>query len=111
MTLHGVPLGDYFSLHLKYQIEDVPLKSQGQNVHVFFGISWLKSTRHQKKITKNIVVNLQERLKGMFVNLEEGVRNGEREVYEQQRIRQCVVTSVFLYHPGCPLRLGASCNI
>ncbi|CAM8887558.1 unnamed protein product [Rhodiola kirilowii] len=76
MTLHGVPLGDYFSLHLKYQIEDVPLKSQGQNVHVFFGISWLKSTRHQKKITKNIVVNLQERLKGMFVNLEKEYATG-----------------------------------
>uniref|UniRef100_A0A7N0UD40 C2 and GRAM domain-containing protein n=1 Tax=Kalanchoe fedtschenkoi TaxID=63787 RepID=A0A7N0UD40_KALFE len=77
MTLHGVPLGDHFTLHLKYQIEDLPPRSQGQNVHVFFGISWLKSTRHQKRITKNIVVNLQERLKVQFITLEKEYAAGK----------------------------------
>ncbi|KAK6149609.1 hypothetical protein DH2020_017134 [Rehmannia glutinosa] len=27
MTLHGVPLGDYFTLHLRYQVEDLPSRS------------------------------------------------------------------------------------
>ncbi|KAK0596628.1 hypothetical protein LWI29_017511 [Acer saccharum] len=65
LTLHGVPLGDYFNLHLRYQGEDTPSKP-GCSVHVFAGIAWLKSTRHVKRITKNIIENLEERLKVMF---------------------------------------------
>lgn len=107
MTLHGVPLGDYFTvwilyplgclrfslicihvyvciksfcywlfslvflqLHLKYQVEEVPLRSSVCSVNVQFGASWLKYTKHQKRITKNIVSNLQERLSVMFSELE-----------------------------------------
>lgn len=69
MTLHGVPLGDYFTLHLKYQIED-QLTRVGCKVQVYFGIAWLKSTKHQKRITKNIRSKLQERLMVMFSILE-----------------------------------------
>ncbi|TXG69815.1 hypothetical protein EZV62_004750 [Acer yangbiense] len=65
LTLHGVPLGDYFNLHLRYQGEDTPSKP-GCSVHVFAGIAWLKSTKHVKRITKNIIENLEERLKVMF---------------------------------------------
>lgn len=70
MTLHGVPLGDYFNLHLRYQIEDLPSKSKGCNVQVSLGIAWLKSTKHQKRITKNILKNLQDRLKDIFCVVE-----------------------------------------
>ncbi|XP_057417634.1 C2 and GRAM domain-containing protein At1g03370-like isoform X2 [Lotus japonicus] len=66
MNFHGVPLGDYFNLHLRYQIDDSPGEAQGCKVKVFFGIEWLKSTKHQKRITKNILKNLQERLKLTF---------------------------------------------
>ncbi|KAJ4977038.1 hypothetical protein NE237_002144 [Protea cynaroides] len=66
MTLQGVPLADYFNLHLRYQVEDHPLKSKGCQVKVFFGIAWVKSTSHQKRLTINILSNLQERLKLMF---------------------------------------------
>lgn len=70
MTLHGVPLGDYFNLHLRYQVEDVSSRSMGCSVQVYFGIAWLKYTRHQKRISKNILQNLQERLLVMFSVLE-----------------------------------------
>ncbi|GER52820.1 C2 calcium/lipid-binding and GRAM domaincontaining protein [Striga asiatica] len=76
MTLHGVPLGDYFTLHLRYQVEDLPSRSVGCNVQVHFGVAWLKDTRHQKRITKNIVSNLQERLKVMFSVLEKEYVSG-----------------------------------
>ncbi|XP_029129807.1 C2 and GRAM domain-containing protein At1g03370 [Cajanus cajan] len=66
MNFHGVPLGDYFNLHTRYQVEDLPQKTKNCKVHVFFGIEWLKSTKHHKRITKNIVKNLQERLKLIF---------------------------------------------
>ncbi|KAH1054876.1 hypothetical protein J1N35_032941 [Gossypium stocksii] len=64
MTLHGVPLGDYFNLHLRYQIED--LKAKGCSVRVLTGIAWLKSTKHRKRIAKNILSNLEDRLKEFF---------------------------------------------
>ncbi|KAJ8770312.1 hypothetical protein K2173_013266 [Erythroxylum novogranatense] len=62
-TLHEVPLGDYFNIHLKFQIEDTSSKPKSCYVQVSFGIAWLKSTKHQKKITKNILSNVQDRLK------------------------------------------------
>ncbi|KAL9236557.1 hypothetical protein vseg_011211 [Gypsophila vaccaria] len=67
LTLHGVPLGDYFNLHLRYQIEE---RSKGCSVKVLFGIAWSKSTRHQKKTSKNIMSNLQDRLKVMITTVE-----------------------------------------
>ncbi|KAG6394175.1 hypothetical protein SASPL_144756 [Salvia splendens] len=97
MTLHGIPLGDYFTvstlncfpalvrlcalltrlqLHLRYQVEDLPSRSVGCSIQVYFGIAWLKYTRHQKRITKNIVSNLQERLKVMFSVLEKEYVSG-----------------------------------
>lgn len=102
MTLHGIPLGDYFTvhtntvhnffaysfsavlqlscssfqLHMRYQVEDLPSRSVGCSVQVHFGIAWLKYTRHQKRITKNIVSNLQERLKVMFSVLEKEYVSG-----------------------------------
>ncbi|CAL0334535.1 unnamed protein product [Lupinus luteus] len=66
MNLHGVPLGDYFNIHLRYQVEDLPPKAKGCKVQVFFGVEWLKSTKLQKRITKNILQKIQGRLKLTF---------------------------------------------
>ncbi|XP_073061559.1 C2 and GRAM domain-containing protein At1g03370-like isoform X1 [Primulina eburnea] len=76
MTLHGVPLGDYFTLHLRYQVEDLPSRSVGCNVQVYIGIAWLRYTIYQKRITKNILSNLQDRLKIMFSVLEKEYISG-----------------------------------
>ncbi|XP_041027805.1 C2 and GRAM domain-containing protein At1g03370-like isoform X1 [Juglans microcarpa x Juglans regia] len=70
MTLHGIPLGDNFNLHLRYQIEDLPPKTKCCMVRVFFGIAWLKSTKNQKRITKDILENMQDRLKTIFCVVE-----------------------------------------
>ncbi|KAL5157814.1 C2 and GRAM domain-containing protein [Glycine soja] len=66
MNLHGVPLGDYFNIHLRYQIEDLPPKAKGCRVQVLFGMEWLKSSKNQKRLTKNILENLLERFKVTF---------------------------------------------
>ncbi|KAG4929143.1 C2 and GRAM domain-containing protein [Glycine max] len=65
-NFHGVPLGDFFNLHLHYLIEDLSPKANSCKVQVLFGTEWLKCTKHQKRITKNILKNLQERLKLTF---------------------------------------------
>ena len=33
---------------------------------MFFGIEWLKSSRHQKRIAKKILSSLEDRLRVMF---------------------------------------------
>ncbi|KDP35532.1 hypothetical protein JCGZ_08970 [Jatropha curcas] len=75
MTLHGVPLGDNFNLHLRYQIEDLPARPKCCYVHVFMGIAWQKSTKHQKRITKNILSNLEDWLKVIFSLIEREYAN------------------------------------
>ncbi|KAH7838648.1 hypothetical protein Vadar_029485 [Vaccinium darrowii] len=77
MTLHGIPLGDYFTLHLRYQVEDIPSRSTGCNVQVIFGMEWLKNSRHQKRMTKNILSNLQDRLRVMFGVIEKEFVSGK----------------------------------
>ncbi|XP_051124912.1 C2 and GRAM domain-containing protein At1g03370-like isoform X2 [Andrographis paniculata] len=76
MTLHGIPLGEYFTLHLRYQAEDLPARSVGCSIQVLFGISWLKNSRQRKRIGKNIVKNLQARLKVMCGVLEKEYVSG-----------------------------------
>ncbi|KAI3698234.1 hypothetical protein L6452_31347 [Arctium lappa] len=81
-TLHGVPLGDYFTLHTKYQIEDQASRSMGCKVVVYFGIAWLKSTKHKKKITKNIHMNLQDRMMIMFSTIEKEFVSGKKQMMQ-----------------------------
>ncbi|PKA60318.1 C2 and GRAM domain-containing protein [Apostasia shenzhenica] len=66
MALQGVLLGDYFTLHLRYQIDDPQSNSKASLVQVSLGIAWLKSTKHQKRISKNVIANSSARLKEMF---------------------------------------------
>jgi len=66
MELQGVLLGDFFTIHIKYQIEDLAPKQRASKVQVFLGIEWSKSTRHQKRIEKNVLSSSSARLKEMF---------------------------------------------
>ncbi|XP_038985637.1 C2 and GRAM domain-containing protein At1g03370-like isoform X1 [Phoenix dactylifera] len=77
MTLQGVLLGDYFNLHLRYQMEDLAPKLKACNVQVSLGIAWLKSTKHQKRITKNVMSNSSARLKEMFSQVEKEFIGGK----------------------------------
>ncbi|VFQ73000.1 unnamed protein product [Cuscuta campestris] len=75
MTLHGVPLGDFFTLHLKYLVEAAPPRSVGCSVTIQFGMMWLKYAKHQKRIRKNIESNLKKRVLIMFSSLEKEFHN------------------------------------
>ncbi|KAL6839471.1 hypothetical protein ACP4OV_030741 [Aristida adscensionis] len=75
MTLQGVLLGDYFSLQMKYHMMNVPSKPNTCRVQVLLGIAWLKSTKQQKKITKNVVSNSSNRLKEIFAEVEKELKS------------------------------------
>ncbi|KAJ4763955.1 C2 calcium/lipid-binding and GRAM domain containing protein [Rhynchospora pubera] len=70
MSIQGALLGDYFNLHLRYQIEDQTPKAKACLVSASVGIAWLKTTKHQKKITKNAVSSCGSRMKKIFCTLE-----------------------------------------
>lgn len=57
-------------LHLRYQIEDQAPKAKACLVQASVGIAWLKTTKHQKKITKNALSSCSSRIKQIFSTLE-----------------------------------------
>ncbi|CAN6479703.1 unnamed protein product [Victoria cruziana] len=71
MAFQGVPLGDCFNLHVRYQIENVPTKSKTSNVQVHMGLQWPKSTRQQRRISSDIELKLADHLNEMFATAEE----------------------------------------
>ncbi|XP_030941155.1 C2 and GRAM domain-containing protein At5g50170 isoform X1 [Quercus lobata] len=66
MALHGVPFGDHFRVHFRYQIEKSPLAHCACKCDVYMGITWLKSTKFQERITRNITEKFTNRLKEIF---------------------------------------------
>ncbi|KAL5699948.1 hypothetical protein ACHQM5_025463 [Ranunculus cassubicifolius] len=77
MTLLGVPFGDHFTLQIRYQVEHLSSRSKSCNIQVFLGVTWIKSSRHQKRIAKNIQSSLTDRLKGMYSEIEKEFSSGK----------------------------------
>uniref|UniRef100_A0A0E0HPA7 C2 and GRAM domain-containing protein n=1 Tax=Oryza nivara TaxID=4536 RepID=A0A0E0HPA7_ORYNI len=70
MTLEGIPVGEYFNLHMRYQLEQISSKPKACNVQVSIGIAWLKSCKNRKKIAQEVLSSASSRLKKMFGLLE-----------------------------------------
>ncbi|KAF8408305.1 hypothetical protein HHK36_007453 [Tetracentron sinense] len=66
MALHDVPFGDHFQVHFRYQIETPTSVSNACQCDVYVGIAWLKSTKFQQRITRNIAEKFTYRLKEIF---------------------------------------------
>lgn len=65
-------------LQMKYHITNIPSKPNTCSLQVLLGIAWLKSTKQQKKVTKNIISNTSNRVKELFAEVEKELtsRNG-----------------------------------
>ncbi|KAL5224800.1 hypothetical protein ABZP36_011439 [Zizania latifolia] len=70
MTLEGIPVGDYFNLHIRYQLEQVASKQKTCNVQASVGISWLKSCKNRNKIAQEVSSDASLSLKKIFSLLE-----------------------------------------
>ncbi|PON96729.1 C2- GRAM domain containing protein [Trema orientale] len=70
MALHGVPFSDHFRVHFRYQIEKSVLAHNACKCNVYMGITWLKSTKFQQRITQNITEKFTNRLKEIFALVE-----------------------------------------
>ncbi|KAJ4959793.1 hypothetical protein NE237_019703 [Protea cynaroides] len=70
MTLNEVPFGDHFHVQLRYQIETPVLDSDSCHCDVYMGITWLKGTKFQQRIARNISEKFTRRLREIFVLVE-----------------------------------------
>uniref|UniRef100_A0A0A9GJH7 VASt domain-containing protein n=1 Tax=Arundo donax TaxID=35708 RepID=A0A0A9GJH7_ARUDO len=70
MTIEGIPVGEYFNLHIRYNLENIASKQKTCVVQVSVGISWLKSCKDRKKITQDVESSASSRLKKIFSQLE-----------------------------------------
>ncbi|KAF9589734.1 hypothetical protein IFM89_028643 [Coptis chinensis] len=70
LNIQGIPQSDHFTIHIRYQVEDLP-KPNTCTIQMFFGIAWLKSTKNLKRLTKNIESNVVDRLKSMSSHVEQ----------------------------------------
>lgn len=66
MYLHDVPFDDHFRVHFRYEIEKSTLAHNACKCAIYIGISWLKSTKFQQRITQNITEKFTHRLKEMI---------------------------------------------
>ncbi|KDP31032.1 hypothetical protein JCGZ_11408 [Jatropha curcas] len=73
MVLHNVPFGDHFRVNFRYQIEQCTLAHSACKCDVYVGTNWLKSTKFQQRITRNITEKFTHRLKEIFELLEREV--------------------------------------
>ncbi|WCJ36127.1 C2 calcium/lipid-binding and GRAM domain containing protein [Euphorbia peplus] len=73
MVLHGVPFDDHFQVNMRYQIEQSGIAHGACKCDVYVGTTWLKSTKFQQRITRNITEKFTHRLKEMFELLEREV--------------------------------------
>ncbi|XP_011651740.1 C2 and GRAM domain-containing protein At5g50170 isoform X1 [Cucumis sativus] len=70
MSLHDIPFGECFRIHFRYRFEDCELAKNACKCEAFYGITWLKSTELQQKITQNVADEFGHRLKEKFELME-----------------------------------------
>ncbi|KAL5731958.1 hypothetical protein ACHQM5_004632 [Ranunculus cassubicifolius] len=66
LTLHEIPLGDHFNVHVRYKVEEDISNTKACKVQIQLGMAWMKTTKHQNRITENVASNLVDRLKSIF---------------------------------------------
>ncbi|KAL0356246.1 UNVERIFIED_CONTAM: C2 and GRAM domain-containing protein [Sesamum radiatum] len=73
MTLHDVPFSDHFRVQFRYQIEKSSFTHNSCKADIYIGVMWLKNTKFEPRITRNVVGKFAHRL-------EEILQLVEREV-------------------------------
>ncbi|TKY73549.1 C2 and GRAM domain-containing protein [Spatholobus suberectus] len=66
MALHGVLFADHFRIHFRYEIEKSSLGDCACKCGAYIDIVWLKSSKFQQRINRNIIAKFNLRLKETF---------------------------------------------
>lgn len=73
MILNGVPFSDHFRIHFRYEIEKSTLGECACKCDVYIGIMWLRSSKFQKRINRNITSKFKIRLEEIFELLQKEI--------------------------------------
>ncbi|KAJ4850867.1 hypothetical protein Tsubulata_007102 [Turnera subulata] len=79
MVLHDVPCGDHFCVNMKYLVEKSSLDHGACKLDVYIGVTWLKSTKFQQRITRNVTDKFTQIMTDMF-------KLAEREILTASRL-------------------------
>ncbi|XP_009797805.1 C2 and GRAM domain-containing protein At5g50170 [Nicotiana tabacum] len=66
MALHDVPFGDHFRVQFRYEIKDSTSVHNSCKCDVSVGVMWLKNTKFEQRITRNVVGKFTTRLKDIL---------------------------------------------
>ncbi|XP_019185031.1 PREDICTED: C2 and GRAM domain-containing protein At5g50170 [Ipomoea nil] len=66
MAIHGVPFSDHYQVQLRYKVESCSAARNSCRCDVYVGVMWLKNTKLEDRITKNIVRKFSQRVKEMI---------------------------------------------
>lgn len=73
MILNGVPFSDHFRIHFRYEIEKSALGECACKCDVYIGIMWLRSSKFQQRINRNITSKFKVRLEEIFELLQKEI--------------------------------------
>ncbi|KAF7127666.1 hypothetical protein RHSIM_Rhsim11G0055300 [Rhododendron simsii] len=64
MALYDIPFSDHFRVYFRYQLESLVLAARNScKCDIYVGVMWLKSSKFEQRITRNIIEKLTHRLK------------------------------------------------
>ncbi|XP_015068094.1 C2 and GRAM domain-containing protein At5g50170 isoform X1 [Solanum pennellii] len=66
MALHDVPFGDHFRVQFRYQIESSTSVHNSCKCDVSVGVMWLKNTKFEQRITRNVIGKFTTRVKDIL---------------------------------------------
>ncbi|BAT79465.1 hypothetical protein LR48_Vigan04g066700 [Vigna angularis] len=73
MALHGVPFANHFHIHFRFEIEPSSLGERACKFDAYISVRWLKSSKFQKRINRNIISKFKVRLKEIFELVKEEI--------------------------------------
>ncbi|KAI5407185.1 C2 and GRAM domain-containing protein At5g50170 isoform X1 [Lathyrus oleraceus] len=82
MVLNGVPFSDHFHIHFRYEIEKSVLGECACKCDVYIGIMWLRSSKFQRRINRNITAKFKTQLEEIFELVQKEILLMSQNSYE-----------------------------
>ncbi|XP_022886156.1 C2 and GRAM domain-containing protein At5g50170 isoform X2 [Olea europaea var. sylvestris] len=73
MALHDVPFADHFRVQFRYQIEKSTLALNSCKNDIYVGVTWLKNTKFEPRVTRNIIGKFTRRLEEILQLVEKEI--------------------------------------
>ncbi|XP_058787396.1 C2 and GRAM domain-containing protein At5g50170-like isoform X2 [Vicia villosa] len=82
MVLNGVPFSDHFHIHFRYEIEKSVIGECACKCDVYIGIMWLRNSKFQQRINRNITAKFKTQLEEIFELVQKEILLMSQNSYE-----------------------------